>query len=85
MTPGDARSWWPTSQRLIVVTSDEPDGASTWIDALDDLMASCRDVIDEWHDARPYPERAQLDELDVRIEGLRRALFVVRQWEVPDE
>jgi hypothetical protein len=80
MTGGDARHWWPTSQRLIVITSDTPGGASTWIEALDDLMASSRDVIDEWHELCD-----DLDGLAARIESLRRALFVVRQWEVPDD
>jgi hypothetical protein len=89
MTGGDARHWWPTSQRLIVITSDTPGGASTWIEALDDLMASSRDVIDEWHelcDDQPgITLRDDLDGLAARIESLRRALFVVRQWEVPDD
>jgi hypothetical protein len=77
------RSWWSTRQQLVVVTSDEPDAAATWPDHLDRLMESVRDVLDEWRDTGPYPEQPELAPFDATIERMRRALFALRQYEVP--
>jgi hypothetical protein len=87
MTAPTDRRWWSTRQHLVVIQSIDPDAASTWVEALDDLFASVRDVVDEWLElCDDQPGITLLDDLDglsARIEGMRRALFVVRQWEAP--
>jgi hypothetical protein len=85
---GDRR-WWPTRLQLVVIHSDDDHAADTWVDALDTLSASVRDVVDEWFelcDDQPgITQLGDLDGLSVRIEGMRRALFALRQWEMPHE
>lgn len=62
------RGWWPTSQLLVVVTAAPPADPGDWF---------CRDVIDAWRD-----DEAGVEDMDARVEGLRRALSDLRQWKV---
>ena len=83
------RRWWPTNVQLVVIRSADPQAGETWVEAIDNLMAAVRDVVDEWlalcDDQPGITLRDELDGLDDRIESMRRALFVVRQWEEPHE
>lgn len=89
MTGGDARRYYSTRQQLVVIQSHDPAAAASWVEAIEELCANARDVVDEWFAlCDDQPGITLLDELDglsARIEGLRRATFVVRQWDEPHE
>lgn len=74
--PGE-RSYWSTRQQLIVVTGQTESAAAEWLEALRDLEASCRDVIDYWFAEQPLG----LEDMDVRVAAMRRALHEFRQWD----
>ena len=74
--PGE-RSYWSTRQQLIVVTGHTEEAAVEWLQALRDLEESCRDVIDYWQGEQPL----DLEDMDARVAGLRRALHDFRQWD----
>ena len=51
--------------QLVLVTSNGPEGARTYVEAIDDLAASVRDVVDEWFElCDDQPGITLLDELE---------------------
>lgn len=57
----------------------------TWPEAIDDLTEAARDVLDEWADVLDVLDTDDMPSLELLasyMETLRRATFVVRQWQM---